>query len=283
MQKKRILITGGSGKLGTHIIEKLKDKYQLTVFDKVPPREKYVKFFKGDILRIKDTEKACHGMDTVIHLAALVAADTPEKIFRVNVLGTFNLLESCVKEKVKRVIFASSISCLGFVYQEKRLQPHYLPLDEKHPAKPQDIYGLSKLIGEELCKFYTDKYGIETICLRPPWIWFRRDSKIYGSFVKIHEAWPCLLWAYQDARDVAQAFYRAVQVKGIEHEIIFISSNDNGTKYTTLDLVKRYYPAAKIQKSKLGANASLIDISKARKILKYRPQYTWRDILDPRA
>ncbi|MDD5584676.1 MAG: NAD(P)-dependent oxidoreductase [Candidatus Omnitrophica bacterium] len=283
MKSKRILITGGSGKLGAYIIEELKNKHQLLVFDRVAPEEKCMKFFKGNILQIKDIEKACCGIDTVIHLAALVGADTPEKIFKTNALGTLNLLESCVKQKVKRVVFASSISCLGFIYQKERLQPHYLPIDEKHPVKPHDAYGLSKLVGEEMCQTYTEKYAIETICLRPPWIWFPHDSKIYESFVKIHEAWPCLLWAYQDARDVARAFCLAVNAKGITHERIFISARDNGTQYTTLDLVKQYYPAVRINKSKLSGNASLIDISKAGKILKYRPRYTWRDIFDLKA
>lgn len=280
MKDRKILITGGSGNIGKYIIEELKEKYQLVTFSRTSPKDKKVKFIKGDILKIKDLENACKGIDIVIHLAALLPKDEPEKIFKVNVIGTFNLLEVCCKKKVKRVIFASSNSCPGFIYQKKRLEPEYLPIDENHPLKPQDPYGLSKLIGEEICRNYTNRCGIETICLRPPWIWFPEKAKVYEPFVKIHEAWAHSLWVYQDVRDVAQAFRLAVEVKGIKHERIFISARDNGTEYPTPDLIRKYYPKVKkINKSKLRGRASLIDISKARKILGYKPKYTWRDIL----
>ena len=277
---KKILITGGNGNLGKYIIEKLREKYELITFGRTSPKNKKVKFIKGNILKIKDLENACKGIDMVIHLAALLGRDKPEKIFKVNVIGTFNLLESCCREKIKRVIFASSDSCLGFVYQKRHLEPEYLPIDENHPLRPQDAYGLSKLIGEEICRSYTNRYGIETICLRPSWIWFPEKAKLYEPFVKIPEAWAHMLWVYNDPRDVAQAFRLAIEAQRIKHERIFISARDNGTKYRTFDLIKKYYPEVKkIRKSKLRDRSSLVDISKARKILGYQPKYTWRDIL----
>lgn len=280
MKRKKILITGGSGKLGKYIINELKDKYNLIIFDKSAPLDKSVEFFKGNILKRRSIKKACGNVDTVIHLAALVVSDNPEEIFKVNVLGTVNLLESCVEKKIRRVIFASSISCLGFVYQKQLPHPQYFPIDEKHPANPKDTYGLSKLIGEYICQAYTERYGIETICLRPPWIWFPEEAKTYEPFVKIHEAWPCLLWAYQDARDAARAFRLAIAVRGVKHERILVTSNDNGTKYPTFNLIARHYPSLKkVCQNKLTAKASLVNIRKAKKILNYRPKYTWKDIV----
>lgn len=281
MKRKKILITGGSGKLGSYIIDALGPAYQVTVFDRMAPRKKCAHFLKGNISRIQAVEDACRDIDTVIHLAAIVTSTEPEKTFKVNIQGTYNLLESCAKNKVKRVIFASSISGLGFIYQKKRLQPRYLPIDEHHPAQPKDAYGLSKIIGEKMCQEYTRTCGIETICLRPPWIWFPEDSKLYEPFTKIHEAWPCLLWAYQDARDTAKAFCLAIEAKRITHETIFLSAGGNGTKYPTLNLINQYYPLVKkIDARALSGDRSLIGIGKAKKILGFTPQYTWHDTID---
>lgn len=280
MKKKQVLVTGGSGKLGRYVVEELRRRYRVVVFDKISPQNKGVGFIRGDILKADAVERACRGMDAAVHLAGLVRADTPEKILKVNVLGTLHLLDGCCRNGVKRVVFASSISCLGFVYRKKPLAPQYLPIDENHPARPQDAYGLSKLLGELICRAYTARYAIETVCLRPPWIWFPGEAGVYEPFVKIHEAWPCLLWAYQDARDAARAFSLAISARGVKHERLFIASKDNGTRYPTLELIARYYPALKkLQRDKLAGKASLINIDKARSVLKYRPRYTWRDIL----
>lgn len=278
-----LLVTGGSGNLGRYVVDELKGKHEVLVYDLKRPNQDYAKFIKGDILDIYALEKALKGIDAVIHLAAIPhpLSDPAEKVFNVNVQGTFNLLEACSRCKVKRVVMASSDSTLGFVFKvSPSLIPAYLPIDESHPLKPEDPYGLSKKIGEEICAYYTQRTGIETICLRICYVWFPHLKDAYRPLVYSPDKWWKTLWVYEDARDAARAFRLAVEAEGIKHERIFICANDNGTNEESLKLVERYYPKVKkVNTEKLKGRASLISNEKAKEILDFSPNYSWEDLL----
>jgi len=282
----RVLITGGSGNLGRYIVEEMKGKYEISLFDIKETEREDVRFFKGDILDISGLEKATKGVDAVIHLAAIPNPlfDTPERVFNVNVQGTFNVLEVASKCKVKRVVMASSDSTLGFVFKVNScLIPEYLPIDESHPLKPEDPYGLSKLVGEEICASYTRGKGIETICLRICYIWFPHLKDAYRPLVDDPAQWWKTLWVYEDARDAARAFRLAVEAPGLKHERLFICADDNGTREESLDLIERYYPQVKrIYVERLKERASLISNEKAKEILGFSPRYSWRNLLEER-
>lgn len=278
-----VLITGGSGNLGRYTVDEMRKEHRVIVFDIKEPHQKDVSFLRGDVLSISDLEKALKGVDAVIHLAAIPhpLSDPPEKVFIVNAQGTFNVLEAANRCKVKRVVMASSDSTLGFVFKTNpSLIPEYLPIDECHPLKPEDPYGLSKLIGEEICASYTRRTGIETVCLRICYVWFPHLKDAYRSLVDDPDKWWQSLWVYEDARDAARAFRLAVEVEGLKHERMFICANDNGTREESLTLIERYYPQVKkIDRERLRGRASLISNEKAKQILGFRPRYSWKDLL----
>jgi len=277
----KVLVTGGSGKLGNYIIPLLKEKYDITVFDFKEPSQQVNKFINGDIVNLDNCRKACEGIDTVIHLAAIPVPfrDPPEKVFHVNVMGTFNVLEASCNSNVKRVIFASSDGVLGFVFQEKKFSPEYIPIDEEHPFKPQDSYGLSKLVGEEICKAYTRRYDIQTICLRPMFIRFPEMRDEFNFLADDPSEWWKGLWTYTDARDAAQAFYLTLENEHLkQHDAFYICADNNGTREKTRTLIEKYYPEVKKISHSLGEYDSLISCAKAKKILGYKPKFTWRDL-----
>ncbi len=268
----RVLITGGSGKLGKFVVEELRKENSIKVLDLREPAQKDIEFIKADIRKLKEVEAAVKGMEAVVHLAAIPhpLSDPPERIMETNVMGTFNLLEVALHSGAKRFIFASSDSTLGFVFGEKYPSPDYIPIDEQHPLRPQDSYGLSKLIGEEICKAYTRQYGIQTICLRFCWIWFPEVYQSYSKIIKDIDSNVRKLWGFVDPRDVAQACRLSLNLKGIDHETFFITGDNTFSKEPSLELIKRYYPKAEVKSYRNGTqfegSRSLFDTSKAKRI-----------------
>jgi len=274
----KVIVTGGSGRVGRYVVAELLRKHDVTVFDLNKPDYSEIKFVKGDITILEDCVKAFRGVDAIIHLAAIPhpLKDPPETVFRVNVMGTFCVLEAAVKCGVKKVITASSDSTLGFNFRKKPLVPEYLPINENHPLKPQDPYGLSKLVSEEICRSYLAAYGIQTICLRPCWVWFPEEAERYLSLVERQDACMKNLWSYVDARDAAQAFRLALENEDVHHDIFFISAEDTASREETLKLIQRYYPQVPKVSKRLTGRRSLIDCSKAKRILGYKPKYSWK-------
>lgn len=157
---KKILITGGAGKIGSHFITHNSNNYTLSVFDQKAPQDSNIEFFEGDLSDKALLTKACNGVDLVIHLAGIPSADTPfDDVLAVNMLGTKNLLDSMMESGVSKIVFASSAQTIeGY---DKDLQ-----IDETMPTNPGNYYGVSKVFGESLLAYLSKEKGIKAICLR---------------------------------------------------------------------------------------------------------------------
>jgi len=277
----KIVVTGGSGQVGTYVLRELQNRHAIVVFDRHAPAVEGVSFIEGDILDPEACKRAFEGADAVIHLAAIPhpMSDAPEHVMRVNTMGTFIVHQAAADVGVRRVVQASSDSSYGFVFRTRDFLPEYLPLDEDHPQRPQDPYGLSKLMGEEIAHSFTRRCELETVSLRICFVWFPEQAANYLPLTQNPENWLNGLWLYNDARDAAQAFRLAAETSGLADEAFLISAADNGTVYDTMDLVRRFYASDIPLKSDLSGNASLADWSKAKQILGYQPQYRWRDMI----
>jgi len=171
----RFLITGGAGFIGSHLVDMLLDEgaEKVLVFDNFVRggiynlehalKDERVTLFevKGDLSRSDEIEKACQGIDGVFHMASICLAycqEYPRSALDANICGTFNLLEACVKNDVKRVVFASSSSVYGNAV--------YSPMDENHPFGNRNFYGATKIAGEALHRAFHFKYGLDYLGLR---------------------------------------------------------------------------------------------------------------------
>lgn len=170
---KRILVTGGAGFIGSHIVDQLivEEPKEVIVFDNFIRGERknleealksgIVKIIEGDITSPEDLDKAMEGVDYVFHEAALwllTCEENPREAIRVNIGGTYNVLEACVKHKVKKIVAASSSSVYG--------DGLYFPTDEKHPFNNYLFYGMTKVADEQLYRAFWKKFGLDYVAFR---------------------------------------------------------------------------------------------------------------------
>ncbi len=171
----KILVTGGAGFIGSHLVRELlkEDVAEVIIYDNftrgkleniadsLQDERCYVYPYGGDIRDIDILHQAMEGVDYVFHLAAmwlLHCKDFPRTAFHVNIEGTFNVLEACVKNKVKKLIYSSSASVYGDAVE--------VPMTEAHPFNNKNFYGATKISGEAMCTAYNDRYNLPVIGLR---------------------------------------------------------------------------------------------------------------------
>ncbi|MGB2867890.1 MAG: NAD-dependent epimerase/dehydratase family protein [Bacteroidota bacterium] len=280
----KILVTGGSGLIGKYAVEELSGSHTVDVLDLKNPHAGYAMFHRADIASLASLTAVIRGYDAVVHLAGIPNPlnDPADKVFRVNTLGTFNVLEACALNGIMKLVFISSESTLGFAFSRTRMWPEYVPVDELHPLRPQDPYGLSKVAGELLCAGYTRTYGMQTVCLRPPWVWVpeEKEIQVYRGLVKDYPKWPKNLWAYVHVRDLAQAIRLAVEWEApASHEVMFVCADENWTGRESRALMKEFYPETDTIHTSLTTKGSLISNEKAREILKFSARHSVKDLL----
>jgi nucleoside-diphosphate-sugar epimerase len=280
----KVLVTGGSGLVGRSVVADLSRDHQVDVLDLKNPAGGHSNFHRANMLSLSALTRVVRDYDAVVHLAGIPHPlnDPPEKVFQVNTVGTFNVLEACALGGIPKLIFMSSESTLGFAFSKTRMWPEYLPIDEEHPLRPQDPYGLSKVSGEMLCAAYQRTYGMETIALRAPWIWVEEPAEIetYRRLVREPERWAKNLWAYIHVRDVAQAIRGAIAAAPFgRHEAFFVCADDQWTDLPSRALVAEFYPEVRLPVDALPGRRALISTSKAASLLRFRPECSRDDLL----
>jgi len=175
MRGKKLLVIGGAGLIGSHVVDELvkEDVAAIRIYDNfvrgthenlaVALRDPRVSVFEagGDICQTDILDAAMKGMDGVFHLAALwllQCHEYPRSAFDVNVRGTFNVMEACVKRGVKRLVYSSSASVYGDAVHE--------PMDEDHPFNNKNFYGATKIAGEAMLRAFHHRYGLNYVGLR---------------------------------------------------------------------------------------------------------------------
>jgi UDP-glucose 4-epimerase len=199
---KRLVVIGGAGLIGSHVVDHLaqEDVKEIMVYDNFArgtqenlanalsdPR---VRIFDvgGDILRTDMLAAALKGADGVFHLAALwllQCHDFPRSAFEVNVRGTFNVLEACAAEGVKRLVYSSSASVYGDAIEE--------PMTEEHPFNNRNFYGATKIAGESMARAYHHRYGLPMVGLR--------YMNVYGPRQDYRGAYIAVIMKMLDAID----------------------------------------------------------------------------------
>ncbi len=276
-----VVVTGASGGVGPWLVRELvRAGHRVTAVDRVPPREPLgVPFRQAELTDQGQAYWAVSGAETVVHFAAIPAPGRlPDHVvFDNNVTSTWHVLEAAARLGVRRVIFASSLSAYGFAWADQPFPPHYFPVDEAHPLLPKECYGLSKVVGEQICATFTRRTGVDTVCLRPPYI-VQPDA--YPGLARLHESeeWARRnLWAYCDVRDVAQAVRLAVEhPEPLGHQAFIITAADAAAPEPTLPMIRRLWPEVPADAARLQGFAPAYDITRAQQVLGFRPAYSWR-------
>jgi UDP-glucose 4-epimerase len=168
LEGKRFLVTGGSGFIGSHVVEQLLDAGvgEVVVLDSAPRRENLpagngrLRLVEGDVRDADAVRRAADGADGVFHMAVLPLGPTvesPRLGLDVNVVGTFNVLEAAEQAGVKKIVYSSASSVYGDTHET---------MDESHPLDARTMYGASKIAGEYLVRAFNDRTGLEYVTLR---------------------------------------------------------------------------------------------------------------------
>jgi UDP-glucose 4-epimerase len=199
---KKLVVIGGAGLIGSHTLDKLvrEDVGEILVYDNFVRgraeniasalKDPRVRVFDigGDISQTDILEAALTGADGVFHFAALwllQCHEFPRSAFDVNVRGTFNVMEACVKKGVKRLVYSSSASVYGDAVRE--------PMDEDHPFNNQNFYGATKIAGEAMLRAFHHRYGLNFVGLR--------YMNVYGPRQDYHGAYIAVIMKMLDAID----------------------------------------------------------------------------------
>ena len=280
---KKVVVTGGSGRLGQFVIrDLLAHRYQVLSLDKVPPREKLCTSWLADLRHSGDLFEALRDAYGIIHLGAYQAPNlAPDaETLSNNVSATYNVLRAAADLKVKKVVLASSTAAFGFIYAKKLWAPEYLPLDEDHPSTPQDSYGLSKVLGEQIADSIVSIHEDMTVSsLRFPGVNFDLSYESFRERWRNPAARASGFWTYIDARDAATTCRLAVEARFKGHEVFIASAPKNCMIQPTQELVKKYLPTGAKIKKVASTHWSCVDSSKARRLLGFKPEHLWQDYL----
>lgn len=283
----RILITGAAGKVGRVLMSELlgpdpsTPEHELVALDKValaypPPTRSLV----ADIEELGQVMSAMWACDAVVHLAAIPkpGITTDQVTFRTNVMGAFNVHEAAFRLGVKRVVSLSSAAILGWEFGEHVFPPQYLPIDEDHPTRPHDAYALSKAAGELIARGYTDKCGMTTVVLRPHWV---ANPEELDRLAAEGGRTPTRFgtYTYIDVRDLARALCRALEADLSGHHVLYVNADDTTASEPLRDAVTRLLPEAALLADGLTGTRPGISNDRARAILGWRPERSWRDFL----
>jgi nucleoside-diphosphate-sugar epimerase len=272
----KVVVTGASGKAGRAVVRDLLEHgHDVLAVDLVPPAEAQAPFLLADLTDFGQTVECLAEVDAVVHLAAIPAPKlhTDSVTFGTNMLSTYNVFEAARLLGLARVVWASSETTLGLPFE--REPPAYAPIDEEHPPRPETGYALSKLLAEELGRHFHRWTGTPHIALRFSNIMEPQDYERFPSFWSDPAVRRWNLWGYVDAHDVAQSCRLALDAEvGAEHFIV--AAADTVMNRPSAELMADVYPSVPYRPT-TGEFDTLLSIEKARKLLGYEPQWSWRD------
>lgn len=271
---KRLLVIGGAGLIGSHTVDTLlkQDVREIVVYDNFvrgrpenlaqAMKDPRVKLFEigGDIGQTDILEAAMAGMDGVFHFAALwllQCHEFPRSAFDVNIRGTFNVLEACVKSGIKRLVYSSSASVYGDAVRE--------PMDEDHPFNNKNFYGATKIAGEAMARAFHHRYGLPVVGLR--------YMNVYGPRQDYRGAYIAVIMKMLDAIDNG----KGPTILGDGSEAFdFIAVEDCARANLCAmraDVVDRFYNVGTGKRTPLKALAEMIvEITGCEKEINYAPR-----------
>jgi len=294
MSVSTVAVTGGNGKIGAAILEELSASgYEAVNLARGKQREDASDdYYTTDLLAAGEVYGSLQksGAGAVIHMGTIPGPTShPEhRTYESNVVSCQHVLEAAQGLGIERVCLPSSINALGAAHQGPPLSVDYLPVDEGHPRRPHDEYGISKHVVEVTADGYGRRDGPpRTISsLRYPWV--ATEAELRDEFVAadrtidaLHDAWEHAaadsLFGYLHIGDAARVARRTIEADFEGHEAFWAVAADTTAAAPTADLAAEFYPGAE-RRRPLDGHEGLIDVGKAERMLGWTPERSWRDL-----
>ncbi|WP_431298767.1 NAD-dependent epimerase/dehydratase family protein [Tabrizicola sp. BL-A-41-H6] len=290
----RVLFTGGSGKAGKHVVAYLAAAgHRVLNFDRVGLGHPGVHDLLGDITDAGQVYSAMRThagydemenpagaqlFDAVVHFAAVprhgMMPDT--ETYRVNVMGTYNVLEAALKMGIRKVIIASSETTYGVCFSDGIVDPKVLPLEEDYDIDPMDSYGMSKKVNEVTARSFQRRFGADVYALR------------IGNVIEPHEyatVFPPLAtdpgqrrritFSYIDARDLGQIVDLCLKNDGLGFQVFNAVNDTNSVPQPNSELLPRFFPNVPLSRP-VSEEESLLSNRKIREVLGFKEAHNWR-------
>jgi nucleoside-diphosphate-sugar epimerase len=297
MTKMRIFFTGGTGKAGKHAIQYLLEQgHRVMNVDLMPLDYPGVDNLIADITdsgQIFNAMSSYAGLDelesgngipkfdAVVHFAAVprILIKPDNETFRVNTIGTYNVIEAAVKLGIKKIIIASSETTYGICFSDGKTDPKVLPLEEDYEVDPMDSYGLSKVVNEKTAQSFQRRSGFDIYALRIGNVIEPHEyTELFPYYFEHPEVRRRNAFCYIDARDLGQIVDLCLQKDGLGFQIFNAGNNENGAIIPTKELAEKFFPNVPLSRE-MDEYEALFSNRKIREVLGFKEQHNWQKYL----
>ena len=283
----RVVVTGGSGKAGRGVVRDLqKHGYEVLNVDRRPSPDSSgpdsaIPFLPAELTDYGQTLEALAAgawggaPDAVVHLAAIPSPvhATADQVFRTNITSTHTVFSAAAHLGIRRVVWASSETTLGLPFERA---PDYAPVDEAH-MYPETSYALSKVLGEEMARQFSRWTGMTIIGLRLSNVMVRHDYERFPAFWDDPHLRKWNLWGYVDESHVNQSVRLALEADLRGADSFIIAAADTVMRRPSRELMTEVFPDVPVADDVDGCD-TLLRIDKARRVLGYAPEFSWREL-----
>lgn len=290
----RVLFTGGAGKAGRHAVSYLVAQgHRVLNLDLAPLDVEGVDNRIADMTdagQVYDVMASYAGFDelepgtgvpkfdAVVHFAAVprILLKPDNECFRVNTIGTYNIIDAAVKFGIRKIVFASSETTYGVCFADGERKPEYLPIDEEHPTVPEDSYAMSKVANEVTARSFQRRSGFDIYGLRINNVIEPHEYELeFPAYLEDPDLRRRNIFAYIDARDLGHMVDRCLTVDGLGYQVFNVANDNHSVGLKTSELIARFYDGVPLTRD-LGDDETFYANAKARDLLGFRPQHDWR-------
>ena len=290
----RLFFTGGSGKAGKHVVPYLLDQgHRVMNVDLTPLDHPGVDNLTVDVTdsgQVFNAMSSYAGLDelesgngipkfdAVVHFAAVprILLKPDNETFRINTMGTYNVIEAAVKLGIKKIIIASSETTYGICFSDGQTSPKTLPLEEEYDVDPMDSYGLSKVVNEKTARSFQRRSGFDIYALRIGNVIEPHEyAELFPHYFKHPEVRRRNAFCYIDARDLGQIVDLCLKNDGLGFQVFNAGNDENGAVIPTKELAETFFPNVPITRE-LGEHEALFSNLKIREVLGFKEQHNWQ-------
>ena len=294
----KVLVTGASGRLGPYVVRELAEHgHQVVLTSRRQPADELSAhpWVQGDLNSFEDCRRAVEGVEAVQHLGAMAwPTDHPhsraraqergipfDATFKTNLLGTYYLMHAAVEAGVRVVVMAGSNCALGIggPISGRPFPVQYLPMDEEHPAYPEDSYAFTKRAGEELLAYYSRAYGIRTYVTRPAGIVPPERRERMARETGPTTSWNTYWCSWVGSEDVASA--HRLLMEGAEelpvHDVYFLNADDTAHLEPSRELLAKFRPELLPLADGMSGHQAFFSNRKLKVAVGWEHKTSWRD------